>query len=162
MIRAATGADVSALVALMNHWIAHTTVTFNPVPKTQADIAAMITDKALQGQVLLVADIEGRVAGYATYGQFRAGAGYARAMEHSILLAPDCRAKGLGRALLTAIEDHARRGGAHSLMAGISGENADGVAFHAAMGYAHVALVPQVGWKFGRWLDLVLMQKFLD
>lgn len=161
MIRPATSSDVPALVVIANHWIEQTTITFNPVPKTTADVAAMITDKAQAGHAVLVAEVDGIVMGYATYGQFRAGMGYARAMEHSIALAPDCRGRGVGRALLAAVEDHARAGGAHAMMVGISGENPEGRAFHAANGYALVAVVPQVGQKFGRWLDLVLMQKFL-
>lgn len=162
MIRAATQSDGPALLGILNHWIERSTVTFNPVPKTQADIAAMIEDKSRAGHALVVAEVAGVIVGYATYGQFRGGAGYARAMEHSIALAPDQRGHGRGRALLAAVEDHARAGGAHAMLAGISGENTEAQAFHAANGYAQVAVVPQVGWKFGRWLDLVLMQKFLD
>ncbi|WP_367890158.1 GNAT family N-acetyltransferase [Rhodobacter calidifons] len=74
---------------------------------------------------------------------------------------PDAPRRGTGRALLTAIEDHARTGGAHQMIAGISGENPDGQAFHARMGYRHIATVPRAGCKFGRYMDLVLMQKFL-
>ena len=62
---------------------------------------------------------------------------------------------------MRAVEDHARMGGAHSMFAGVSGENPEGCAFHARLGYAEAAVLPQVGWKFGRWMDLVLMQKFL-
>ena len=82
-------------------------------------------------------------------------------MEHSILLAPDAAGQGLGRALLTAVEDHARGAGAHTLIGGVSAENAAGRAFHARMGYAEAAILRDVGWKFGRYIDLVLMQKFL-
>jgi L-amino acid N-acyltransferase len=162
VIRPATRGDAEALMGLLNHWIEQSTITFNPIPKTLHDIEAMIGDKARSGHALLVAEVDGVILGYATYGQFRAGVGYARAMEHSIALAPQNRGSGVGRALLGAIEDHARAGGAHSMMAGISGENAAGQAFHAACGYVHVATIPQVGWKFGRWLDLVLMQKILS
>jgi L-amino acid N-acyltransferase len=161
MIRDAAAGDVPALVVILNHWITQSTITFNPVPKTPADIAAMITDKARLDHALLVAEIDGQIAGYATYGQFRAGVGYAHAMEHSIALAPDHRGRGAGRDLLVAVEDHARARRAHVMMAGISGENTAGIAFHKAAGYAHVAAIPEVGFKFGRWLDLVLMQKIL-
>ena len=68
---------------------------------------------------------------------------------------------GLGRALMASAEDQARRAGLHSMIAGVAGENAGGAAFHAAIGYATIARLPQVGWKFGRWHDLVLMQKML-
>lgn len=161
MIRPARAADAPALAALLNHWILNTAVTFNPVPKTTDDILAMIATKAADGHAFLVAEDVGTVIGQASYSQFRGGAGYRTCMEHSISLLPGTPRKGLGRALLTAIEDHARAQGAHQMIAGVSGENPDGQTFHARMGYRHIATVPQAGFKFGRYIDLVLMQKFL-
>ena len=121
----------------------------------------MIAARQADGHAFLVAELDGMVRGFASYGQFRAGIGYARTMEHTVILAPDAGGNGLGRALVTAIEDHARAGGAHSIFAGVSGENEAGRAFHAALGYQTVAILPQVGFKFGRWMDLHLMQKLL-
>ena len=120
-------------------------------------------DQAGSGRAFLIgAADDGRVLGFASYDQFRAGNGYVHAMEHTVILAPEAHGRGLGRALMTAIEEHARIRGGHSMVAGVSGENAAGIAFHRALGYAHVGLLPQSGRKFGRWLDLVLMQKFLS
>jgi L-amino acid N-acyltransferase len=82
-------------------------------------------------------------------------------MEHTVLLAPDARGRGLGRALMRAVEDHARGAGVHSLFGGVSGANPEGRAFHLALGFAEVAVLREVGWKWGRWLDLHLMQKIL-
>jgi phosphinothricin acetyltransferase len=161
MIRPARAADAPALAALLNHWILHTAVTFNPVPRTEGDILDMIAAKAAAGHAFLVAEEAGVLIGQASYGQFRGGEGYRSCMEHSISLLPGTPRKGLGRSLLTAIEDHARAGGAHQMIAGISGENADGQAFHARMGYRPLAIIPEAGHKFGRYMDLVLMQKFL-
>jgi phosphinothricin acetyltransferase len=161
MIRPARAEDAPALAALLNHWIEATTVTFNPVPRTVDDILAAILAKAAAGRAFLVDEHEGRVIGQASYGQFRAGEGYRSCMEHSISLLPGTPRSGLGRALLAAIENHARAGGAHQMIAGISGENPDGQAFHSRMGYRHLATLPEAGYKFGRFIDLVLMQKFL-
>ena len=161
MIRPARAADAPALAALLNHWIEQTAVTFNPTPKTGDDIREMILTKAAAGHAFLVAEDAGTIVGQASYGQFRSGAGYRTCMEHSISLLSGTPRKGLGRALLTAVEDHARSQGAHQMIAGISGENAAGQAFHARMGYAHIATIPEAGYKFGRYMDLVLMQKFL-
>lgn len=161
MIRPAVPSDAPALAALLNHWILHTAVTFNPVPKTPDDILDMIAAKAAAGHAFLVAADGDTILGQASYGQFRAGQGYRSCMEHSISLRPGTPRKGLGRALLTAIEDHARAGGAHQMIAGVSGENAEGRAFHERLGYSHIATVPKAGFKFGRHIDLVLMQKFL-
>jgi phosphinothricin acetyltransferase len=161
MIRPATAADAPALAALLNHYILTTAVTFNPIPKTEGDILTMIATKATDGHAFLVAEADGQVIGQASYGQFRGGQGYKTCMEHSISLLPGTPHRGTGRALLTAIEDHARSQGAHQMIAGVSGENEGGQAFHLRMGYAHIATVPQAGFKFGRYIDLVLMQKFL-
>jgi L-amino acid N-acyltransferase len=161
MIRPATGADIPGILAIWNPVIRDTVITFNSVEKTPDDIARMIADRTAAGQAVLVADDGAGVAGFATYSQFRGGVGYARTMEHTILLAPGTGGRGLGRALMTGVEDHARAGGAGSMFGGVSAENAAGRAFHAAIGYAEAAVLPRVGFKFGRWLDLVLMQKFL-
>lgn len=161
MIRPARATDAAAIAAVWNPFIRDTAVTFNPVEKSADDIAAMIRDRQAAGHGVLVADLQGHVAGFASYAQFRGGAGYARTMEHTILLSPAAQGSGLGRALMTALEDHARAAGIHSLIAGVSAENPAGRAFHAAIGYTEIATLPQVGHKFGRWMDLVLMQKIL-
>ncbi|SLN39392.1 N-acyltransferase YncA [Pseudoruegeria aquimaris] len=161
-IRPATPADCPALEAIWAPMIRDTLVTFNSVPRSVADLEAMIAEKAAAGHGFFVAETApGRVAGFATYGQFRGGIGYAHTMEHTIILAPEAHGRGLGRALMAAVEEHARAGGAHSMFAGVSSGNAAGVAFHAALGYAEVARLREVGRKFDRWLDLILMQKFL-
>jgi L-amino acid N-acyltransferase len=161
MIRPALPEDAAAIAALLNHWIETSAVTFNPVPNTEASIRAMIEAKAAAGHGVLVAVEDGTLLGQASYGQFRAGAGYQTCMEHSISLCPKARGKGIGRALMAAIEDHARARGAHQMIAGVSGENAEGRAFHERLGYRHIATVPEAGFKFDRYMDLVLMQKFL-
>lgn len=157
MIRDATPADAPAIAAIWNPVIRDTAITFNSVEKSDADIAAMIRGRQDDGHGFLVTEAQGKVAGFATYAQFRGGVGYARTMEHTILLSPAAH----GRGLMTALEDHARAGGALSLFAGVSAENDAGRAFHAALGFAEVAILQRVGFKFGRTMDLVLMQKFL-
>ena len=162
MIRPARPEDAAQLAALLNHWIETTVITFNPVPKTEADIREMIAAKAAAGHGFFVAaDDAGAVIGQASYGQFRGGVGYKTSMEHSISLAPGVKGNGIGRALMAAIEDHARAAGAHQMIAGVSGENPEGRAFHERLGYRVIATVPEAGFKFGRFIDLVLMQKFL-
>lgn len=161
MIRVAMPSDLAALLAIWNPLIRDTLVTFNSAEKTLTDMEKMLAEKAVAGQAFLVAEAEGTVAGFVTYSQFRGGVGYAHTVEHTIILDQAVRGKGLGRALMRAVEDHARAGGAHSIFAGVSGGNPSGRAFHAAMGYREAAVLPEVGYKFGRWWDLVLMQKFL-
>lgn len=161
IIRPAVLGDTPALLSLWNPIIRDTTITFNPTEKTGADIAQFIADKASAGHAVLVSEVDGAVVGFASYGQFRGGVGYSHTMEHSIVLGPHARGRGIGRALMVGIESHARAAGAHSIFAGVSAENPDGRAFHAAIGFAEVVTLRQVGYKFGRWIDLHLMQKFL-
>lgn len=161
MIIEAGARHAAGIAAIWNPVIRDSAITFNAQEKPENDLVRLIVTRADAGHGFFVAEEAGDVLGFATYAQFRGGIGYARAMEHTVMLAPDARGKGLGRALMEAIEAHARDRDAHSMIAGISGENEDGINFHKKMGYADVARITEVGWKFDRWLDLVLMQKFL-
>ena len=157
-IRPAEARDAAALTAIQNPVIRETAITFNPVEKSEADMKATIAD----APCFLVAEDAGRVLGFASYDQFRKGQGYGRTVEHTIVLGDAARGKGVGTALMAAIEDHARKAGMGSIWAGVSGENPGGIAFHTRLGYEEVACLPKVGFKFGRWMDLVLMRKWLD
>lgn len=157
MIRPATAADAEALAALWNPWIRDTAITFNADEKSAADLAALIASRPC-----FLVYVDNGLQGFATYSQFRGGIGYATCMEHTVILSPEARGRGVGRALLAAVEAHAQAAGAHQMIAGVSGENPQGRAFHATMGYHEVALIREAGFKFGRFMDLVLMQKFLS
>ena len=123
--------------------------------KSEAEVSALIAERP---GAFFVAEAE-RVAGFATFWQFRAGAGYARTMEHTLVLGAEARGLGLGRGLMEAVLDAARERGAHVMVAAITGDNPEGVAFHAAMGFERVGFLPEVGRKAGSWRDLVLMQR---
>ncbi len=161
MIRHAQLKDAAVICAIWNPVIRDTLITFNPVVKTQKSVRELLKEKSVRKEPFFLATEQDQVLGFATYGQFRGGQGYRHTMEHTIILAPDARGKGIGRALMQAIEDHARFNGAYSMMAGVSGANPDGAAFHQRLGYIRIATLPQVGRKFDRWLDLILLQKIL-
>ena len=160
LIRDATAADVPGVAAIWNPIIRATVITFWPTERSEAEIAALVADRQAQGHAFLIADDDG-VAGFGTYAQFRGGSGYARSQEHTIYLAPKRQGQGAGRLLLRAIEDHAVARGHRLMIGGITGSNAASVAFHAAMGYAEWGRIPNAGWKFGTYHDLVLMGRDL-
>lgn len=155
MIRTARPSDASEIADIWNHAIRETTITFNPVEKSADEVARLIA------QDCLVWDVEGRVFGFARYFPFRGGEGYRFTVEHTILLHADGHGKGGGRLLMDALFADAKAAGKHTMFAGCSAENPGAVAFHASLGFAKVATLPEVGFKFGRWIDLVLMHKTL-
>lgn len=155
MIRPAAHQDAAAIAAIWNAAIRDTTITFNPVEKSEEEVAT------LTARDCLVWEEDGAVLGFARFFQFRGGEGYRHTAEHTIMLRDDTGGRGGGRALMLALFDAARTVGMHTLFAGCSGENPGAVRFHAALGFAELATLPEVGFKFGRWIDLVLMQKRL-
>lgn len=161
-VRPATAGDAGGIARIWNHYIRETLATFNSAERAEAEVRDILAARARDGHGAFVAGPQGEVSGFALYGQFRGGVGYARTAEHTILLDPAARGEGLGRGLMQALEGHAARAGMHTIFAGVSSGNPDGVAFHAALGYREVAVLREVGWKWGRWLDLHLMQKTLS
>ena len=157
-IRQATVQDAPGICDVWNPLIETTATTFTVDLKTPEIIAATI--EARKGAFFVALDTS-QVIGFATYFPFRGGPGYRHTKEHSINLSPLAAGKGVGRQLMQSLERHAFESGVHSLWAGISSENPAGVAFHARIGFTHIARLPEVGFKFERWMDLILMQKIL-
>jgi phosphinothricin acetyltransferase len=158
IIRQARVSDAAAITVMLNDVVDKTTITFTAVRKTEESVA---DDIRARGPAFQVVERDGEPVGFATYFPFRSGPGYGRTKEHSIVLTAKARGQGIGRALMTALEEVARAEGVHVLMAGVSGENPSGLAFHAAIGFVEVGRLSEVGFKFDRYLDLVLMQKVL-
>ncbi|WP_037308156.1 GNAT family N-acetyltransferase [Ruegeria halocynthiae] len=157
-IRQAQIGDAAAIARITNAIIRDTLVTFTT---TERSVESIATDIETRGSGFLVAVNGRQILGFATYGPFRAGPGYAQCREHSIQLPPEARGQGTGRALMSALESAAQAEGVHVLVAGISSANPDAVTFHAALGFIEVGRLPEVGFKWGKRLDLILMQKIL-
>ncbi|WP_297769745.1 GNAT family N-acetyltransferase [uncultured Roseovarius sp.] len=159
ILRRAESGDIPAILGIWNPLIRNTSVTFTTVEKTAQGLA---DDIAARGGAFLVAEADdGVVLGFATYGAFRAGPGYAHTAEHSVILSQQARGQGVGRALMTQLEQQARTDKIHVLIAGVSSENAGAIAFHRAIGFDEGPRLPEVGCKFGRWMDLILLHKRL-
>lgn len=161
-LRDATPEDAPLVASIWNPIIRDTVITFNPEERSADFLAQMITNRQAQGHAFLMAYAGSTPLGFASYDQFRGGLGYSRCMEHTINLAPAARGQGAGRALMLALEDHAARAGHHIMVAAITASNEGSIAFHERLGYSHVGTMPQVGWKFGQFHDLYLMQKTLQ
>ena len=157
-LRTARPSDAPAIAGLHNRIIRDTAVTFTTQERTPEAVARQIAERI---PAFLVAETAGRLAGFATYGPFRAGPGYAASCEHTVILDDAARGRGLGRALMTRLMQIAATEGKHVMVAGISGANPGAAAFHAALGFEEVGRMPQVGRKAGQWLDLILMQRIL-
>lgn len=162
MIRDAGRDDLAAILVIYNHAIVHTTAVWNETPVTIEERHLWFDVKQQRGFPVLVAVDEGDVLGFASYGDFRSFPGFSQSVEHSIYVAPHAHRRGIGWALLDALIARAKGAGLHAMIGGIDASNAASIALHQAMGFAQVGHMPQVGHKFGRWLDLAFMQKLLS
>lgn len=161
MIRTATPADAPAIAAIYNHAVEHTTAIWNDVTVDAGNRVTWMQDRLAAGLPVIVWDQDG-VLGYASYGPWRAFDGYRQTVEHSVYVAPDAQGGGIGRRLMESLITCARRDGLHVMVAGIEAENIGSIRLHERLGFTQTGLMPQVGQKFGRWLDLAFLQLLLD
>ena len=165
VVRDAVADDLPAITDLYNSLIPTTTVAWTELRQTVAERSAWFDRQNADRFPVLVADVDGRVVGFCAYGHFRGAGkwpGYAFTAEHTIHVAQEQWANGIGRVLLETLVVRAQDNGIHVLVGAIDGDNGASIRFHQRLGFAEVARMPQVGHKFGRWLDLVLMQRVLD
>ncbi len=159
-IRPAAETDLPAILAIYNDAVENTTAIWN---ETRADLAnrkAWFAERTGKGFPVLVAERDG-VIGYGSFGDFRPFDGYRVTVEHSVYVAKEARGQGAGEALLAALVTEAKRMDKHNMIGGIDASNAPSIALHVKFGFEEVGRMPGVGEKFGRPLDLVLMQKVL-
>lgn len=162
-IRDAEDHDLSAIAAIYNDAVRHTTAIWNDSPVDVENRRQWWADRQRLGYPVLVAvDPAGEVVGYASFGDWRAFDGYRHTVEHSVYVRADQRGGGLGKALMQGLIDRARAMGKHVMVAGIEAGNTASIRLHERLGFEQVGLLPQVGTKFGRWLDLTFLQLRLD
>jgi phosphinothricin acetyltransferase len=161
-IRDAREGDLSVILAIYNDVVATTTASYDYDPRTPEAQVQWFAAKQAAGYPVLVADRGGEVVGFASYGAFRAWAGYRHTVEHSIHVKAGQRRQGIGRALLVPLIERAKGQGYHVMIGGIDADNAASLALHADLGFTECARMREVGRKFDRWLDLVFVQRMLD
>ena len=164
-IRPATEADLPAILAIYNDAVENTTAIWNEKPADLENRKAWFQDRVAKGFPVLVAERNGGtgegVIGYGSFGDFRPFEGYRVTVEHSVYVDKNARGQGAGEALLDALIAYAKRMQKHNMIGGIDSSNTPSIALHVKFGFEEVGRMPGVGEKFGKPLDLVLMQKVL-
>lgn len=152
-----------AILDIFNDAILNSTALYEYRPRALADIDAWFAAREAAGiPVLGLEDAQGMLAGFASFGSFRAYPAFGYTVEHSVYVHPSQRRLGVGRALMAALIEAVRAHGAHAMIGAIDAENAGSIALHEQFGFQHAGTLPQVGYKFGRWLDLVFYQLLLE
>ena len=164
-IRDARVEDLPAITEIYNALLETTTHEWTETVHTVGERAEWLDAQRAAGRPALVAVLDGAVVGWATYGDFRDSTrwpGYRFTVEHSIHVRQDVWGRGVGRALLDGLMTRARAEGLRVMVAGIDGANERSIRFHERLGFVEVARMPGIGEKFGRRLDLVLMQRAVE
>jgi L-amino acid N-acyltransferase len=161
MIRDAHEGDLPAILAITNDAILNTTAIWDVDPVSLESRRDWWADRVRDGFPVLVADADGTVRGFGSYGPFRPRAGFRHTVEHSVYVAPDTQGQGIGRAMLRALIERAEAARLHVMIGGIEAGNVASIALHKAAGFQEAGTLRESGHKFGRWLDLLYMQKIL-
>ena len=160
LVRPAALTDLPAITAIYADAVAHGTATFDVDPPEPGDLRRRFEE--LRGFPYLVAERDGRVLGYAYAAPFRLRRAYASTVEDSVYLAPDARGRGIGRQLLESLIVASEADGHRAMVALIGdSESASSIGLHAACGFTKAGVLRSVGFKHGRWLDVVLMERRL-
>lgn len=163
MIRETEAGDIAAITAIYAHHVLHGTGTFEEDPPSEAEIAARIA-KVQDGDAAWLTALadDGSIAGYGYYAPLRERSAYRFTVEDSIYIRDDVRGQGVGKALVAALIEHAEARGLRQMVAVIGdSENTSSIGLHLSLGFRQIGVQKSVGIKFGRWLDVVLMQRAL-
>ena len=161
IVRPATESDLPAILAIYNDAVRNTTAIWNDTVVDLADRHAWWRSRVERGYPVLVGEAEGTVVAYGSFGDFRAFDGYRFTVEHSVYVAHGSRRRGIASAVVMALIARADALGKHVMVAGIAADNEASIELHRKLGFVESGRMAEVGYKFGRWLDLVLMQRRL-
>ena len=162
IIRDAERKDLPSILKIVNFEIEHTTSIYDYEKRTLQNQTAWFESKKLEKIPVIIAEENGDVIGFGTFGIFRPWAGYQFSLEHSIYLEKNSRGKGTGKKIMTKLIHLAKEQGFHIMIAGIDANNSKSIKFHHNFGFKEVGRFNQVGFKFEKWLDLIFMQLFLE
>lgn len=153
----------AAILDIFNDAIVSSTALYDYQPRPPQAMAAWFEAKR-QGDfpVIGLEAVDGTLLAFGSYGTFRAWPAYKYSVEHSVYVHRDHRGRGLGRRVMQALIERARAQGRHALIGAIDSANAGSIALHESLGFERVGLFPQIGFKFGRWLDVAFYQRLLD
>jgi len=161
-LRSATTADLAQITAIYAHHVLHGLASFEVEPPDETEMRRRFDAIASGGFPWFVAEVDGRVLGYAYAGPYRTRPAYRYSVEDSIYVAPDAVGRGLGKRLLLSLIEACERRGFRQMLAVIGDSaNAASIELHRTCGFSQVGLLPSIGFKFGRWVDSVLMQRGL-
>ena len=153
----------AAILDILNDAIVNSTALYDYKPRQMQNMVSWFEVKrAGNFPVIGIEDAQGTLLAFGSYGTFRAFPAYKYTVEHSVYVHKDHRGHGLGAQVMQALIAAARENQLHVLMGAIDASNAGSIALHERLGFKHVGTLPQVGFKFGRWLDLAFYQLLLD
>ncbi len=161
-LRDATEADLPEILAITNDAIATSEAIWATSPRTLEERRDWMTDRQAKNFPVVVAVEGDAILGFASYGPFRAYEGYAQTVEHSVYVSRNAQRRGIGRILLDEMVRHANKSGMHVLIGAITASNTASIALHRAAGFSESTPLPEMGRKFGRWLDLVFMYRLFE
>ena len=151
------------ILEIFNDAILNSTALYDYKPRTSQSMVSWFEAKSAGSfPVIGVEGSDGKLLGFGSYGTFRAWPAYKYTVEHSVYVHKDYRGKGLGSVLMQELIAVARQNSLHAMMGGIDATNSGSIALHERLGFKHVGTLPEVGFKFGRWLDLAFYQLLLD
>jgi phosphinothricin acetyltransferase len=160
-VRLATREDAEAIRAIYNREVTGSTVTFDLVPRSLADQLAWLDAHAGAHPAIVAVDGAGEVTGFGSLSSYRSRPAYSTSVEDSVYVREDQQGKGVGRLLLAELVRLAQVHGFHTVMARIVGGHEASIALHTGCGFELVGVEREVGRKFGKWLDVALMQKLV-
>jgi L-amino acid N-acyltransferase YncA len=165
VIRDAAERDLESITLIQNAFISSTAIEWTDIEHSVEDRRIWLDHHQRSGYPAVVAVASGAVVGFASFGDFRDSTkwpGYRQTVENTIHVRDEHWGAGIGRKLMSALIERAIETGIHVMIAAVDGENVASIRFHERLGFTEVGRMPQVGTKFGRWLDLVLLQRVLS